>query len=30
MKTFLIVFAALEVVALIYAAWYHLKGKDAK
>ena len=27
-KTFLIVFAVLEIVALIYAAWYHLKGKD--
>jgi len=27
-KAFLIVFSVLEVVALIYAAWYHLKGKD--
>ena len=28
MKTFFIIFAVLEIVALIYAAWHHLKGKD--
>jgi hypothetical protein len=28
--TFLIVFAILEVLALVYAVWYHLKGKDVK
>ena len=30
MKTFLIVFAILEVIALVYAAWHHLTGRDSK
>lgn len=29
MKTFLIVFAILEVIALIYAAWHHFKREPA-
>ena len=29
MKLFFIIFGVLEVLAIGYAAWYHLKGKDS-